>query len=244
MNNDDILDVFYEDFIPHASYNGTIIIDDITYHLPFNTKINNKKLYLKNEQFPMLIINNIKEFNKYLLSYVDKAIEVFNSDDFLYFKEKVCGNKIKDQIKYILVVLFANAREEDFKNPVNYLKMQEEFLENKQLVNKYSNYTKVSFIDELDSDIEVRSKRQCPNFETPYVFSSRFRCNKDGINEYFELPNISYGITDNSIYVYTIQGSFRKPEKQSKYNRLLYRINKNIKPSDEYLEYIKKKENN
>lgn len=242
MKNDEILNMFYGDFIPRASYQGVIVIDGITYQLPFNTVISGKKKYMKNNELPTLIINNIKEFNQCLLSYLAKAIKVFDNDNFSYLMEKACGNQIKDQIKYILVVLFANAREDDFKNPISYLKMQEKFLKNMQLVNKYPTYTKVAFIEDLDSEIEVTSKRQEPNFETPYVFSSRLKYNRDGKNEYYELPNISYGITDNSVYVYTIKGSNRKSKEQSKYekkiNRLLYKINKNVNPDDEYLRYV------
>ena len=237
-----ILNIFYEDIIPSASKSGIIMIDGIKYHINFNTRIENQKISITDSNLPLLDIKNIEVFNKYLVNYINKSSEVFDDPKFDVVKERVCGFEKDDQIKYLLTVLFANCQEEDFKDPINYLRRQMDFIENDQLSIKYNEYTKLAHVTELnDSTIEVVSTTQEPTLETPYVFCSRLVKKIDGNKEYYDLPNISYGISDDTVYIYTIKGKKKKDSNSDLYakkiNRELYKINKDVIPSDEYLDY-------
>lgn len=215
IKQEDILKIFYEEIVPVASSTGDLKIDGINYNLSFNTKILNNKINGINSDLPMLMISDVDNFNNKLALYINEAIKVFDDRRFEYAKEMFCGSKKEDQVKFLMMVLFSNAREEDFRNPVSYLDM------------------------ELDSDIEICFQRQNPNLETPYVFSSRLVKKTDDKREYFDLPNISYGVSDDTVYIYTIQGKKKNIEDKfsKKINRALYKINSGVEPTDEYLEY-------
>ncbi len=242
-NNEIILEKFYKEIIPLASTKGVVIVDGIKYHIGFNTIINNEKVKIQDNSLPMLMINNVDLFNELLIKYINSAIKIFEDNKFSYIKEMVCGDKREDQIKYLLITLFSNAREDDFKNPVNFLNMQLDFLKNRQLVDIYPSYTKVANISDIaNSSIEVVSKRQAPFLETPYVFSSRLCKEINDSIYYYDLPDISYGISNDTLYIYAIKGKRRNKNKpKTKYekniNRLLYKINDGVVYSDEYLEY-------
>lgn len=239
IKQEDILKIFYEEVVPVASSTGDLKIDGINYNLSFNTKILNNKINGINSDLPMLMISDVDNFNNKLALYINEAIKVFDDRRFEYAKEMFCGSKKEDQVKFLMMVLFSNAREEDFRNPVSYLDMELDFLKNRDLVDKYYDYTKIASVDELDSDIEIRFQRQNPNLETPYVFSSRLVKKTDDKREYFDLPNISYGVSDDTAYIYTIQGKKKNIEDKfsKKINRALYKINSGVEPTDEYLEY-------
>lgn len=241
ISSNDIIEIFYEQMIPQINSKEILEIDGVQYNIGFNVNINNKKEIINNENLPMLNISDVNKFNKVLTDYINEAIKIFDDPTMNDFKEMACGSDKKEQIKYLLMILFSNAREDDFKNPVSFIVMQLQFLKNKEIVNKFNDYKQISYVDKLDSYIEVTSKQQTPNLETPYVFSSRLVKNIDGVNYYYDFPNISYGINDNNVYIYTIQGKNRKDKEKTKYekniNRLLYKINDGVVKSKEYLDY-------
>ena len=239
IKQEDILKIFYEEIVPVASSTGDLKIDGINYNLSFNTKILNNKINGINSDLPMLMISDVDNFNNKLALYINEAIKVFDDRRFEYAKEMFCGSKKEDQVKFLMMVLFSNAREEDFRNPVSYLDMELDFLKDCNLVDKYYDYTKIASVEELDSDIEICFQRQNPNLETPYVFSSRLVKKTDDKREYFDLPNISYGVSDDTAYIYTIQGKKKNIEDKfsKKINRALYKINSGVEQTDEYLEY-------
>lgn len=236
-----ILNTFYEEIIPNASKTGIILIDGIKYHIHFNTQIHDQEIHITNNTIPLLTINNVNNFNDKLIEYLEKSMMFFADSKFDSVKERVCGFKKDDQIKYLLTILFANCTEEDFRNPIQYLQRQIDFIDNNSLYEKYGMYTEVANIPEFDnSSIEVLSTSQEPTLETPYVFSSRIK--KYNSNQYYDLPNISYGISNDTVYIYTIKGKRRKTNEKpttftKKINRELYKINKNVIPTTEYVNY-------
>lgn len=238
MNQDMILKIFYEEIVPFASQKGIIEIDGISYSVHFNSIVENKE-YRNDSSVPLLTINNVLEFNKVLIEYVMKEYEILKNPIFHDKLDAMCGYQESDQIKYIMTIVFCNAREEDFRNPISFLRKRIDFIENNYLNSKYNEFTAVTNLD--DKEIEVSSSLQSPSLETPYVFKSRIKHIENDTAEYYDLPNISYGISNNTVYIYAIQRS-RKANESKKINRFLYKINKDLVDSDEFYEYINSKD--
>lgn len=234
MNDEIILKIFYEDIIPAASKKGVIEIDGIRYNIHFNSIVGNKE-YINDDSVPCLIIRNINDFNNSLIEYTKKEYEIINNPIFYNALDVMCGYKELDKIKYILSTVFSNAREEDFKNPVDFLKLRTKFIENNQLLLQYNEFQKVTEID--NKDIEISFNLQLPSLETPYVFKSRIKYLDEDEIKYYDLPNISYGIADNKIYIYAIQKKKSANKEDKKINRFLYKINKGVEDNQEYYDY-------
>ena len=86
----------------------------------------------------------------------------------------------------------------------------------------------------LDSDLHINIRKY--NMETPYCFE----CCLVGDEEYL-LPIVSYGISDDTCYIYAIQ-DFNKHEStpyHNKIKRMLYKLNKGVLESEskDYIEY-------
>lgn len=238
MNQDMILKIFYEEILPFASKRGVIEIDGISYNIHFNSIVENKE-YRTDSHVPLLTINNVLEFNKVLIEYVMKEYEILKNPIFYDKLVDMCGYQESDQIKYIMTIVFYNAREEDFKNPISFLKTRIDFIENNYLNSKYNEFNTV--INLGDKEIEVASSLQLPSLETPYVFKSRIKYIENDKAKYYDLPNISYGISNNTAYIYAIQRS-KMANDSKKINRFLYKVNKDLVDSDEFYEYMNNKD--
>lgn len=147
---------------------------------------------------------------------LDEYLEIFNLTNY---------NDKKLQIFKLL----SNASLSDFDNGIEFVK-------------KHINFIKENIIeDKVIKDIEllknsdIYTKKSYYNQETYYKYDVEL---KKDTNSYF-LPSISYGITDNVCYIYAIQNINKNDD--SKYckiiNRTLYKLNKNIEESNEYIEY-------
>ena len=129
-----------------------------------------------------------------------------------------------------LVYLFSNLTFSDFNNIELYLKRNIEFVKNSLLQNKT-----ISF---LSSKLEIEIKSY--NQESPYCFIAKIT---DG-NYFYELPIISYGISEGVCYIFAVQdkNSDKTSDYSKKVKRLLYKINKGVY-ENENSEYIDFKEN-
>ena len=114
----DILELFYNEILDEAA-NGRVDCN-MMYNVLFETNIDGQKVYISNNQIrennslyiPTLEINNMEEFNETLLKYYEKASK--------FYKGKI--NEEDNFDKTILTLLWNNATEEDFKNPVQYIR--------------------------------------------------------------------------------------------------------------------------
>jgi len=159
--------------------------------------------------------NNIKEYVSLFADNITFQI----SDE----KEML----VKKQIAY----LFANMSIDDFTNPEEYVRRVIDFNKNRVLRSKVLGYSNI-----LESNIEVHARKY--NVETPFCFETKL-VNND--NCAYDLPTISYGISDNTCYIYAIQ-DYNKHEKNPYYNKIkrkLYKLNSNVLESEteEYKEY-------
>lgn len=233
MDQNKILRIFYEEIVPFASKKGIIEIDGIRYNIHFNFVVDSKE-YIDDTSAPLLTITDVEQFNRALINYVMKEYEIIKNPVFYDKLDAMCGYDEFDQIKYIMATVFCNAREEDFKNPVSFLKMRTDFIGNTQLNIKYDRFKMVANLD--DKEIETMIDLQLPSLETPYVFKSRIKYIDDSNIQYYDLPNISFGIGDGTVYIYAIQKG-KKSLDSKKINRFLYKINKDVVDSDEFYEY-------
>lgn len=242
MTKEQILKIFYEEIIPQA-VNGKIEIitsrsenklDIDSFSICFNTRIiNDGKEFYENDEVPLLLIKDKNKFDEYLFNYISIYNDYLNNLntnklDMLYPKDSY------ENYKYLLALTFFNASPSDFNNPVEYLKNRINFILD-ETFNKYKNYENISNIEEWDSLIECKILDNYPSLESPHSLSFRIRRNDD----VFELPKITYGISNNIAYVYAVQNKKNKELEtyQKKINRNLYSFNKGIVDRKEYYEY-------
>lgn len=149
--------------------------------------------------------------------YIKQFINLFNLE------------KEEDILKK-LVYLFSNLSFSDFNDIELYLKRNIDFVQNRLLENK-----NIPFLDEEVSLTTLESYQ-----ETPYCFKASIT---NGIDEY-DLPIISYGISDNTCYIFAIQdkNSNKNSNYSKKVKRLLYKINGGVYDNED-LEYKNYKEN-
>lgn len=226
----DILELFYNEILEEAA-NGRVNCN-MMYNVLFETNIDGNKIYASDKKvkensslyIPTLEINNMEEFNEILLKYYEKASK--------FYKGKI--NEEDDFDKTILTLLWNNATEEDFKNPVEYIRRYISFLEKPFDIDE--EYTKIGYSEILDSDIEICLKEEPINEETPYGLY--IRSMKDGF--YYDFPIVRVGIHENKAYIYAVQQDKVKKEEQDvnyeyqkKIHRKLFKVNDGFENEEE-----------
>lgn len=235
-----ILNIFYNDILSSVANNNFVEIDGWRFNAQFNTIFTeaNHKSLINDNNLETLIINDIDNFNTALIEYTITMFNHINEHpslqniEYIYYE----GN-INNILKMIILNVWFNATVEDFKNPINFLKLRKAFLEDKLVKDNLNHIFESESIAELnDSFIKSTITIQNPSTnETPYVFKSNI-INNTNEKEHYSLPEISFGIVDDVCYIYAIHGdkikNFNSYEK--KINRLLFKANKDF--SEEYEE--------
>ena len=168
--------------------------------------------------------------------YIDDKVLVINVKNkelfYKYIKEFISLfnlNKREDILKN-LVYLFSNLSFSDFNDIELYIKRNIDFVKNRLFEDK-----SIPFLND-EVTITTRESYQ----KSPYSFISNIT---NGVDKY-ELPIISYGISDNVCYIFAVQD--KNLDKSSGYSkktkRLLYKINSGVYDA-ESLEYKDYKEN-
>ena len=198
-----IENVFYNEIIPECK-NGNLKLRDFSPAIKFDTIIENNKQELDYKN-PILVINDKKRFNAYLTSYVKKAIMFYYN-----------GNFTKDNIKAVLAYAFINATSTELSNPILYLNRRINFFDY-----ELDNYYKEDNFNSYKVFFEVN--KTIPLLEAPYVFKTRIT---DGNDEYF-LPQLYFGIDNDTAYVYAIQNKNKNSDDKlrKKINRMLFKFN-------------------
>ena len=224
--------IFFDEIINEAK-SGEIKIEieneEHTFNVGFNSCVEG---FLESGNFgdskPILMINNKIQLINLLEQY-------FNICD--KHENKFSGCKLETKIKIYLTLIWSNATYEDFANPLSFINKRIDFYYDETLDFKVKDYGEQ--IECLDgSKITIYNEIQDIRQETPYVFKPVIE--KD--DNAFELPHISYGISNGECYIYAIQA--KKKQEQSIYdktiNRRLYKINSGVfeTESEEYKDYI------
>ena len=239
--DDKIIDIFYSDIIP-SIIKGRTVVDDTAYYINYNVLICGVPVCEINSDIPTLNIKNPKEFNDCLVRYIMKEVEFLQENIFVGNNNLI--KNLDEQIRYSLTHLFIDATNNDFNNPIEYLKLRISFLENDNLKTEFINYKSIYNLDDINCHIESIVLPQHASYETSYAFCSQVASN-DGSDK-FDLPKIRYGIKDDGekqeVYIYAIQGEKKKKvlnRFEKKINRYLFKINKDVVKDEEYLKYEK-----
>lgn len=258
MYNQDIIEhIFFDGIIPEANGSEVSILEsdgyEHIYNIGFNACVEGK---LNSGSFddpkPILMINNKKQLLNMLEKYITEVDKTKN-----YFSD--C--EYKEKIKAYMSFVWNNAIYEDFANPCNYLKKQINFLQDSTLeLGDYLYASNIDFSSVINSknktavemlngsDIVISVKRQDIKNETPFVFEVRIKKEIDGKEYSYQLPNISYGISNNECFIYAVQDLNSLEEKESvmskTVDKVFHSLNEGIKnfETDEYNEYDAKKE--
>ena len=220
----EILNTFYNELLLETSTNKPVSIGDWKFNVNFSSSsdenINNGII---------ININNKEKFNEILIEYTKTIIEhIITNDklkdiDYLFFN----GN-MHYMIKASLLNVWYNATEEDFKNPINYLKTRTDFINDnisKSVKDKTYKSNEIPLLKNLFIENKIDIQNPAAN-ETPFVFKTEV-VDENGNN--YCLPSISYGISDGKCYIYSIKND-KRPENEfsKKVNRLLYKANKDL----------------
>jgi hypothetical protein len=132
-------------------------------------------------------------------------------------------------IKRLIALLFSDMSFNDFNNPILYVQRKIDFMKNKLLEDKNI------YIPFFESELIINIKGYAK--ETPFCFNSMLKDNEFN----YLLPTISYGISDDTCYIYAIQdyNPHKKDAFHNKISRKLYKINKGVyeNETDEYKDY-------
>lgn len=192
-----IKSIFFDEIINEAKL-GEVRVkidnEENIFNVGFNTCIEG---VLESGNFgdskPILMVNNKEQLTILLEQY-------FNECD--KHENKFSNCKLEEKIKIFLTLIWSNATYEDFANPTLFIKRRIEFYQNKLFDFESKEYSdQIELLD--NSKIIIHNNLQDINEETPYLFKISFQ-NED---ESFDLPSISYGISNDECYIYNIQNS-------------------------------------
>lgn len=146
-----------------------------------------------------LVINHKATFIKKLLSYLKLACEFYNKDQ-SYFN-------LNDEsfAKKLILDLFVNATNFDLNNIEKYIELRTEMLQGQSLEQD------VVIGEYMGCEIKVNVSKTRSNLEGPYKFGISIE--KDG--EKFNLPSLMFGLINDKVYLYSIQGKKRKTNQRA-----------------------------
>ena len=194
------------------------------FNIGFNTIMDGKN-YMGDKNITTLVIKDKKLFLELLEEYV--SIAKYSSIPNYYSD--------REKIKICIAFLFVNATTEDFLDPISYLHRRINFFNDdtfrhlKEVVRENDDITGTPII--------AINKSQSILMETPYVMTFQVT---DGTSTY-PLPKISYGIVNNTCYIYAVQDVKEKEDGDfyKTIRRKLYKLNKGIEKDEDLIAYEK-----
>ncbi len=217
MNNDDILDIFYTKIVPEAQ-KGKV---DCYFHINMlfdliidNTRISKcEELSYNGVLAPTLKVTDKKLFDKLLLKYVHKALEIYDSKEFSFLEDLNItnpdnANELKEEYltKYIITMLFANASYSDFNYPTRFLQSRIAMFDN-TILNE--NKVNLGYLESIGAKIYIEEEVSPIRAETPYRIKSHLAFD-DGYR--LVLPEIYAGNTGEKYQLYGIQKTSKNSE--------------------------------
>lgn len=223
-------EIFFE--IINEAVNGQVIIDNEAWPCSFNSIINNKELFNK-QNLSTLVIKNEKLFFQLLEEYVELELTLDR-------KFNVYSNHKKNKIKAIIMYLFVNATQEDFINAENLIKKRIQFIND----STFENYIDTKIINtniQTLGNLKIKKATHSLAMETPYKIEISLT---DQENNECPLADISYGICseygEKVCYIYSIMKpkekkeiSSAEKEYQKRTNRYLYKLNEGVLEQEE-----------
>lgn len=223
--------IFREEILPEVS-TGVVKIKETdefsNEEVEFRYNIHYKIGTTDDMNVPVLVIRNEELFYQKLEEYVEAMIELYPKSHYITKHE---------YIKKILALAFNNATYGDFFHPEIYLQQRIDFLHQKEFVEQLS---RESYLSSLNTTVVSHIQKQNMVLETPYTYETTLvtdRCQ-------YRLPDISFGISGSTCYIYGIQD--KKQEITKDVQELQNRIKRELKnttstSTDEYSSYYRKK---
>lgn len=205
MTDKKILDVFYNKLVLEAQAGQ--IYCYFTMNIIFNLEINNTKITsnanvpYEGLVIPTLKINDKAQFDELLVSYVLKAYNFYNKNNFEFIDKEV-EEEFKEEylIKYIICTLLANATMTDFENPLAFLRSRIALFDNKLISG--DNEVLLGTIPSIDAKLYVEEEQSPINAETPYSLHGSLKFSDGYI---LELPNVYAGNDGEKYHIYAVQ---------------------------------------
>ncbi len=209
---------------------------NIKYVRPLNYETDEKRVII-DEDSPVLNLknNNLPLFEDALTEYVKTF---FASERNWANPITACCNQ-EDKLVHAISALWLNATYDDFDRPIEFIKRYTNFLKD----NTFEEFTygkSISGIQTLhDCELQITEDEQGEFQETPTAIN--FTVKKGEFEKV--LPRIAFGISDNTAYIYGVQGLKRESGESpeiKKINRSRYAVNnKNTMPEDYQNVYLK-----
>lgn len=170
---------------------------------------------------PTLVVDNREEFFNSLGNFIQEYL------DFYGFERAITEFGEDNIIKCIIMTFFSNARYIDYEHPIEYINRYIDFFHNKVSDCFINN---ISLLD--GSNIITNTKKDTFGYETPYYFETVVTNGDDRCY----LPNISYGISGNTCYIYAIQNKNKNEDNvfNKKIKRALNKVNGNVFNDTDY----------
>lgn len=234
MNNESILEMFFNDVLPSIAKNE-LMVEDAVFNINFNTAIysNNERHFvanIHNDAVPTLMIKNVSSFSKLLLQLINDMMHKDLKWCIPYFD--VTTEEAK--LKYFLSLIWSNMSANDFANVEDYLRRYISFINDETYVDLKMVTSPIAKLNNYHLEITNVEERNCE--ETPYAL--RVVVADEGNNR-FVLPDVKYGIEDHDghkrVYIYAVQYNSKMQEENEeqkkfrmKINRLLYKVDEDI----------------
>lgn len=206
-----ILDLFYNEIIIEAQLGR--IDAFFMMNLIFEVSINNKQItktstVYKDVIIPTLKINNKELFDRLLIEYVNKSINIYNPKNFSFLNDVIYTEGEEDPktlrpkylIKYIICTLFANASYIDFEDPIKFLQNRISMLE--QNILPTQDTINLGYFDSIGASIYIKEEISPIKAETPRRITGYVEYD-DGYQ--LILPEIYMGKTNDKYLIYGIQ---------------------------------------
>lgn len=199
--------------------NGIIYVDNYPFSVNFDNNVIKRVYIPKNIDIPMLKVKNEAVFLELIKKYILSSLAGL----------KMNNSQLENYIKQKLIHLFCNASSEDFANIEKHIKKVTDFHYNK-IIDK-AVISNVEFLD--GSDIVIDVIKQSYEMETPYAITFKIQKVINGIINQYDLPNISFGISGDTCYIYSVQhpkntNNNDNTSYNKKIKRLLYKVNAHL----------------
>lgn len=218
----ELFDIFFE--IVEGAKIGKIPTALFYVQAGFETEIKDRFSNVSGDGNHILYIDDFNQFMNTLKRY----FEIVMNTDHMWFR--VSEEKNHSYLRINLVYLLANMTPQDFQKPTEFVNRYIEFLNDRT----FSQPMTMEYAP-LDCEIHVERKEQPAGQETPYALSITLEKEYPEAVAHYTLPLIRYGIANNQLYLYAIQGKNNSDVTEldrklaKKANRHFYKMNRNCR---------------
>jgi len=229
-------------FLGKVAGKETVDIGNRTYYMPINY-VTDEKEVIVNRSLPIINLknNNLELFKTALAEYV----RIYFESEKNWANPITSCNSNSEKIIHAIATLWLNATYSDYDNPIQFISRYIQFVKDKTFDEFYDGI-KINKLQTLKNcGIEIKKAEQEEFQETPdaIIFTIQIK-DKEGKRFDKKLPRITYGIADNTAYIYGIQGYSANEDAPEikKINRSRYKVNNMENIPEDYINVYRKQE--